>query len=103
MSLPNFGEYMVFIEYIFNSFWRFLGFFVFSLIGYSVIKAVFDFIVELIHGKPTIINNPEKIIGVSEKATEEPKTIKKKTKEPTEKIDSSVKIDSADVSVIKRK
>ena len=103
MSLPNFGEYMVFIEYIFNSFWTFSGFFLLSLIGYSVIKAVFDFIVELINGKPTIINNPEKIIGVSEKATEEPKTIKKKTKKPTEKIDSSVKIDSADVSVIKRK
>ena len=94
---------MEFLNFVFRGFWTFSGFFLLSLIGCSIIKAVFDFIVELIHGKPTIINNPEKIIGVSEKATEEPKTIKKKTKEPTEKIDSSVKIDSADVSVIKRK
>lgn len=104
MSLPNIGEYMEFLEFVFGGgFWRFLGFFLLGLIGLSVIGTVFDFIVELIHGKPTIINNPEKIIEVPEKITEVPKTIKKKTKEPTEKIDSAVKIEAADVSIVERK
>lgn len=77
---------MEFLNFVFRGFWTFSGFFLLSLIGYSVIKAVFDFIVELIHGKPTIINNPEKIIGVSEKATEEPKTIKKRRKNQLKKL-----------------
>ena len=83
---------MVFLNFVFEHFWKF---FLLSLIGYSVIKAVFDFIVELIHGKPVIINNPEKII-------EAPK-LAEKVKKSVEKIDSSVKVDSADVSVMKRK
>ena len=86
---------MVFLNFVFRGFWTFSGFFLLSLIGYSVIKAVFDFIVELIHGKPVIINNPEKII-------EAPK-LAEKVKKTVEKIDSSVKVDSADVSVMKRK
>lgn len=86
---------MDFLNFVFRDFWTFSGFFLFSLIGYSVIKAVFDFIVELIHGKPVIINNPEKIIEAPELA--------EKVKKTVEKIDSSVKVDSADVSVMKRK
>lgn len=103
MSLPNIGEYMEFLNFVFRGFWTFSGFFLLGLIGYSVIKAVFDFIVELVHGKPTIINNPEKIIEVPEKIIEAPKTIKKKTRESNEKIDSAVKIEAADVSIIERK
>lgn len=95
---------MEFLEFVFGGgFWRFSGFFLLSLIGLSAIGTFFDFIVELIHGKPTIINNPEKIIEVPKKITEVPKTIKKKTKEPTEKIDSAIKIEAADVSVVERK
>lgn len=93
MSPPYFGDFMEFVKFVFSSFWTFSGFFFFAIIAYAILKAAFDFVVELIHGKPTIINNPEKIIEVP----------KKKTREPTEKIDSSVKIDSADVSIIKRK
>ena len=86
---------MEFVKFVFSSFWTFSGFFFFAIIAYATLKSVFDFIVELIHGKPVIINNPEKII-------ETPK-LAEKVKKSVEKIDSSVKVDLADVSVMKRK
>ena len=86
---------MEFIKFVFSSFWTFAGFFFLSLIAYVVIKAVFDFIVELIHGKQVIINNPEKIIATESKP--------KKEEEPTEKVDASVAVSAADVSVVEKK
>ncbi len=86
---------MEFVRFVFSSFWTFAGFFFFAIIAYAVIKAAFDFIVELVHGKPLVINNPEKII-------ETPKAVKQPKNKP-EKVDSSVKVSAADVSVVERK
>lgn len=98
MSLPNFGEYMEFIKFVFSSFWTFIGFFLFALIAYAALKAAFDFIVELIHGKPDenkiCLNRDAKI------EMEDGKVLKvsKKEKEP-QKIKGGVKMTSSEVSV----
>lgn len=42
---------MEFIKFIFDSFWTFVGFFALGLLAYAIINAVFNFIVELVHGK----------------------------------------------------
>lgn len=82
---------MNFIQFIFRGFWTFSGFFLLSLIGYSVIKAVFDFIVELIHGKQVIqhVHLPEGAKVVQ----------KEKVQKSTEDINGSVCIEPAEVSV----
>ena len=82
---------MVFLNFVFRDFWTFLGFFLLSLIGYSVVKAVFDFIVELIHGKQVIqhVHLPEGTKVVQ----------KEKVQKSTEDINGSVCIEPAEVSV----
>lgn len=89
---------MEFIKFVFSSFWTFIGFFLFALIAYAALKAVFDFIVELIHGKPgenkICLNRDAKI------EMEDGKVLKvsKKEKEP-QKIKGGVKMTSSEVSV----
>lgn len=47
---------MEFFKFIFSSFWTFAGFFLLSLVVVAIIKSAFDFVVELIHGKPMVNN-----------------------------------------------
>lgn len=55
--------FVSFINFIFSSFWIFLGFIIILTILIGFIGELFDFIVELIHGKPinqNIYNSYEK-------------------------------------------
>lgn len=81
---------MEFLKFIFSNFWTFMGFFLLCCVGYAVIKALFDFVVELIHGKQTIqhINLPE---GTKIEAS----TPKKMTQDAKGKVS----IDGGDISV----
>ena len=82
---------MEFLNFVFRDFWTFFGFFVFACIFLALIKTLCDFVVELIHGKPTIqhVNLPE---GTK---------IEQKTKSPkmTNDVSGSVSMSPADVSV----
>lgn len=49
---------MEFVKFIFSSFWIFFGFIVLVSLAITALKTVFSFIVELIHGKPTVVNLP---------------------------------------------
>lgn len=81
---------MEFVKFIFSNFWTFIGFFLVICVIATVIKYLFDFIVELIHGKPTIQN-----ITVPEGA----KVITTKDKEADNKIESEVKVEVGNVDV----
>lgn len=91
---------MEFVKFVFSSFWTFIGFFLFALIAYAALKAAFDFIVELIHGKPgenkICLNRDAKIEMEDGKVLKVSK--KEKEKEP-QKIKGGVKMTSSEVSV----
>lgn len=82
---------MEFFKFIFTNFWTFIGFFLLCLVAVAIIKNIFDFVVELIHGKP-VVNNYylDKDIKIEEKQN-------KKSDKP--KINSGVKVEAPKVNV----
>lgn len=82
---------MDFFKFVFRDFWTFLGFFVLACVVLALVKSLFDFIVELIHGKPAIqhINLPE---GTK---------IEEKTKTPkaTKDVNGSIDMKPAKVDI----
>lgn len=81
---------MEFFRFIFSNFWTFAGFFLLSLVVVAIIKNTFDFVVELVHGKP-IVNNYylDKDVKIEKK--------EKKSDKP--KIDGKMKFEAPKVSV----
>lgn len=82
---------MDFIQFVFRDVWTFFGFCLLVILGTALVKAVFDFIVELIHGKQVIqhVHLPEGTKVVQ----------KEKVQKSTEDINGSVCIEPAEVSV----
>lgn len=82
---------MNFIQFIFRDVWTFFGFCLLVILGTALVKTVFDFIVELVHGKQTIqhVHLPEGT-KVEQKAKEQ---------KATEDINGSVYMEPAEVSV----
>ena len=44
------------INFIFSSFWIFLGIVILMILAIGLLNIIFEFIVELIHGKPVVQN-----------------------------------------------
>lgn len=92
---------MEFIKFIFSSFWTFTGFFLILCAAATVVKSVFDFVVELAHGKPivqnVILKKEEEI-----KNTEELKKLAKKEPEHAYRVGGKATA-TADVKVHKNK
>lgn len=82
---------MNFIQFVFRDVWTFFGFCLLVILGTVLVKTVFDFIVELIHGKQAIqhVHLPEGTKVVQ----------KEKEQKSTEDINGSVYIEPAEVSV----
>lgn len=84
---------MEIVNFIFNGhfgFWDFVGCFLVLFLVVTIIKYIFDFIVELIHGKPSVYYFPE-----GTKITEKIKT----PDNGKEKVDADVSMIVGDVSV----
>ena len=81
---------MEILQFIFRDFWTFIGCLLLIAVIFSLVKAFFDFIVELIHGKQPIINLPKdtKIIQPKEKPFD-----------GVEKVDANIAIEGGDVEV----
>lgn len=96
---------MVFFEFIFKSFWRFLGFILICGFALEGLKLVFDFFVELIHGKPTIqnLNIPADKVETTTKdlSLKENKTSKKL--EDDNGFDANMSMDIGKIKVLNRK
>lgn len=80
---------MEFIRFVFSSFWNFLGFVVLVSLAITALKTFFNFVVELIHGKPTVVNLPP-----GAKVEE-----KEQKKDSGNKVKGKVSISGGDVSV----
>lgn len=85
---------MEFLKFIFSNFWTFIGFFLLCCVATTVIKGLFDFIVELIHGKPTIQNITVDKIEEKKKAPKE-----KNPPKATKDVNSDVIVDGGEVEV----
>lgn len=98
---------MEFVKFVFSSFWTFAGFFLFGFLAFIIIKAFFDFIVELIHGKQPIVNIPEsaKFISSGEEKIGEAlmKNPPAKKSDGKEHAAANVQIKVGDVKTISRK
>lgn len=88
---------MEFLKFIFSNFWTFIGFFLVLCVAATVVKSLLDFVVELIHGKPTIQN-----ITLDKDTKVELPTKKEKKDKPlkdTQDVSSGASISGGDVSV----
>ena len=96
---------MEIVKFIFSSFWTFAGVFLLSLVAVSVIKAFFDFIVELVHGKQPVVNIPESAKFVSKGDEKTAKALMKKAADEKpandgkEHVDASVTMKVGDIQV----
>lgn len=90
---------MDFLHFIFCDAWHFIGMFLIMLLAVEFIKEVFDFFVELVHGKPVVQNiNIPKDSNVSF-ASKKNDPQKDNSQKMAKDIKGSIKIDGAKVSV----
>ena len=86
-----------------HPFWALVGAFIFMLFAYALIKAVFDFVVELIHGKPDenkiYLDKDAKIEMENGEVLKVSKKEKKPQEKNTQKINGGAKMTSSEVSV----
>lgn len=88
---------MEFVKFIFSNCWTFIGFFLVLCVVSTVVKELLDFVVELVHGKPTIQN-----ITLDKGTKIEQSTKKEKKDKPlkdTQDVSSGASISGGDVSV----
>lgn len=91
---------MEILQFIFRDFWTFIGVFLMLIVIYELIKSFFDFIVELIHGKPQILSFPNGA-KISSDQKEFLYPYKEAQPQTTEKVDADVVIEGGDVEVKK--
>lgn len=95
---------MIFFEFVFQSFWHFLGFVALSGLVLECLRLFFNFIVELIHGKPVIQNLKIPIDKMEEiKDLSKEKEDNKKAKDPNDNgFDAGLSMNIGKVEVIKK-
>lgn len=88
------------LQFIFRDFWTFIGCLLLIAVIFSLVKAFFDFIVELIHGKPQILSFPNGV-KISPDQKEFLYPYKEAQPQTTEKVDTDIVIEGGDVEVKK--
>lgn len=94
---------MEFFEFVFKSFWHFLGFLLISGVALQLVRYIFDFFVELIHGKPIIQNVSIPIDKVEEVKDLSKEESKAKENNKGHGFDQKLKMNIGKVEVISRK